>query len=94
MHTDELGLEELENTAEITKEHQLQKIFESIISLDNNLHSLNDATKKLNNTVNMLEKNYEGMSQTTLEYQQQVNSLKIKITAANERLKEFENYKY
>jgi hypothetical protein len=34
------------------------------------------------------------MSQTTLEYQQQVNSLKIKITAANERLKEFENYKY
>lgn len=93
-NTDELGLEELEPTIEMTKEHQLQKILDSIITLDNNLLMLNDATKKLNNTVEMLEKNYEGMSQTTLEYQQQVNSLKIKITAANERLKEFENYKY
>lgn len=91
---DDFGLEELEATAEITKEHQLQKMLDSIITLDNNLQSLNEATKKLNNTVDMLERNYEGMSQTTLEYQQQVNSLKIKITAANERLKEFENYKY
>jgi gliding motility-associated protein GldL len=92
--TDELGLEELEATAEMTKEHQLQKILDSINTLDNNLQALNEATKKLNSTVDLLEKNYEGMSQTTLEYQQQVNSLKIKITAANEKLKEFENYKY
>ena len=91
---DSHGLEEIEAVAEISKEHQLQKILDSILTLDNNLQSLNEATKKLNQTVELLEKNYEGMSQTTLEYQKQVNSLKMKIAAANDKLKEFENYKF
>lgn len=88
------NLEEIEVAAEFTKEQQLQKILDSIITLDNNLNNLNEATKKLNNTVDMLERNYETMSKTTLEYQQQINSLKIKLETANDKLKEFENYKY
>ncbi len=93
--TEELeSIESVESVATVTREQQLEKILNSIVSLDNNLQHLNEATSKLNKTVEVLEKNYEIMSQSTLEYQQQINSLKIKIASANDRLKEFENYKF
>lgn len=88
------SVENIESVASVTREQQLEKILNSIVSLDNNLQHLNEATGRLNKTVEMLEKNYETMSQSTLEYQQQINSLKIKIASANDRLKEFENYKF
>lgn len=90
----DLGLEEMEEAAAVTKELQLQKMLDSILSLDENIQNLNQATQRLNQTVENLEKSYEGMSKSTLEYQQEINSMKIKIASANDRLKEFESYKF
>lgn len=80
--------------AQSTQQVQVQQIIDSIVQMNDTVSKLNEATHKLTQTVETLEKNYEGVTQSTLEYQQQVNSLKIKIAAANEKLQEFEKYKF
>ncbi len=78
-----------------TAQHQqVQQIIESIVQMNDTVAKLNEATQRLTKTVETLEKNYDGVTQATLEYQQEVNSLKIKIAAANEKLQEFEKYKF
>lgn len=81
-------------TAKVTQEQQVKQIIESISSLNTTVDNLNTATKKLVNSVGKLEDNYERVSMSTEDYQKEINSLKIKISAANKRLKEFENFKF
>jgi gliding motility-associated protein GldL len=81
-------------SAEFTQEEQVKKIIESIVSLNNSVENLNSATLKLTNTVGKLEENYETVSEATMDYQKEINSLKIKIAGANQKLKEFENFKF
>jgi len=81
-------------TAEVTQEQQVKQIIESISSLNSTVENLNNATKKLVNSVGKLEDNYERVNDSTVDYQKEINSLKIKISAANKRLKEFENFKF
>jgi hypothetical protein len=81
-------------TAQVTQEQQVKQIIESISSLNTTVESLNSATQKLVNSVVKLEDNYEKVNDSTIDYQKEINSLKIKISAANKRLKEFENFKF
>lgn len=80
--------------AEMTQQQQVQQIIDSIIQMNDSVSKLNEATHRLTKTVETLEKNYDGVTKATLEYQQEVNSLKIKIAAANDKLQEFEKYKF
>lgn len=80
--------------AEIAQEQQVQKIMESILALNTSVDVLNTATQKLTKYVENLESNYELVNNSTLDYHKEINSLKIKIANANEKLREFENYKF
>ena len=80
--------------AEITQEQQIHKVMDSILSLNTSVDVLNKATQKLTSYVEKLESNYELVNNSTLDYHKEINSLKIKIANANEKLREFENYKF
>lgn len=80
--------------AEATQEQQVHKIMDSILALNNSVQVLNGATQKLTGFVEKLESNYEMVNNSTLDYHKEINSLKIKIANANEKLREFENYKF
>jgi hypothetical protein len=80
--------------AEITQEQQVHKIMESILALNNSVEVLNTATMKLTSYVEKLESNYELVNNSTLDYHKEINSLKIKIANAKEKLREFENYRF
>jgi GldL N-terminal domain len=80
--------------AQLTQEQQIQQVMESISSLNNSVEILNKATQKLSTYVENLESNYELVSNSTLDYHKEINSLKIKIASANEKLREFENFKF
>ncbi|MFT4521235.1 MAG: gliding motility-associated protein GldL [Bacteroidia bacterium] len=82
------------DAAEFTQEQQITKIVESILALNNSVETLNNATKKLTSYVENLETNYELVTNSTLDYHKEINSLKIKIASANNKLREFENYKF
>lgn len=82
------------NTAQVTQEQQIQQIIQSIVGLNSSVESLNQATQQLTSYVEKLETNYEMVNTSTLEYHQEISNLKLKIAAANEKLKEFENYKF
>ncbi|MBI1305926.1 MAG: hypothetical protein GC181_04845 [Bacteroidetes bacterium] len=79
---------------EITHEQQIRQMMESILALNNSVDVLNNATQKLTKYVEKLESNYEIVNDSTLDYQKEINSLKIKIANANEKLREFENYRF
>ncbi len=83
----------LEN-AEVTQEQQIQQIINSIVGLNSSVENLNDATQRLTGYVEKLETNYEMVNSSTLEYHKEISSLKIKIASANDKLKEFEKYKF
>lgn len=94
---DEAGIEAAKVTidgAEATQEQQIQQIIQSIIGLNTSVDNLNNATQRLTSYVDKLETNYEMVNSSTLDYHKEINSLKIKIASANEKLKEFENYKF
>lgn len=80
--------------AQATQEQQIQQIIQSIIGLNNSVENLNNATQRLTTYVDKLETNYEMVNSSTLDYHKEINSLKIKIASANDKLKEFENYKF
>jgi len=92
------GVEEIPEmtveAAHMTQEQQIEKVMQSIVALNNSVDYLNKATQKLSSSVEKLDDNYDKVTESTLDYQKEINSLKIKIAAANERLKEFENYKF
>ncbi|MBO6518139.1 MAG: gliding motility protein GldL [Bacteroidia bacterium] len=90
---DEIVKVSLEN-AEVTQEQQIQQIIQSIVGLNSSVENLNDATQRLTGYVEKLETNYEMVNSSTLEYHKEINSLKIKIASANDKLKEFEKYKF
>lgn len=81
-------------SAEVTQEQQIQQIIQSIVGLNSSVENLNDATQRLTSYVEKLETNYEMVNSSTLEYHKEINSLKIKIASANDKLKEFEKYKF
>jgi len=80
--------------AQMTQEQQIHKVMDSILSLNSSVDVLNKATQKLTSYVEKLESNYELVNTSTLDYHKEINSLKIKIANANEKLREFENYKF
>jgi hypothetical protein len=80
--------------AEVTQEQQIQQIIQSIVGLNSSVENLNNATQRLTGYVDKLETNYEMVNSSTLDYHKEINSLKIKIASANDKLKEFENYKF
>ncbi|MFT5724976.1 MAG: gliding motility-associated protein GldL [Bacteroidia bacterium] len=79
---------------ELTQEQQIEQIIQSIVGLNNSVENLNNATQRLTGYVDKLETNYEMVNSSTLDYHKEINSLKIKIASANDKLKEFENYKF
>ncbi|MCB9263208.1 MAG: gliding motility protein GldL [Flavobacteriales bacterium] len=80
--------------AEMTQEQQIQHIMQSILSLNNSVENLNAATQKLTSYVERLETNYELVNTSTLDYHKEISNLKTKIAAANDKLREFDNYKF
>ena len=82
------------NLAEGTQQQQVQRIMETIVSLNSSVNELNSATQKLTSSVEMMEKNYETVTESTRKYQVEIDLLRDKIAAANERLKAFEHFNY
>lgn len=78
---------------EVTQSQQIDKIMQSIIAINASVNQLNDATKRLTRSLELMEKNYETMSESTQKYQQQIDTLRSKIADANNKLNTFENYK-
>ncbi|PCJ66491.1 MAG: hypothetical protein COA58_06855 [Bacteroidetes bacterium] len=78
--------------AEGTQQQQVQKIMETVTTLSNSVNELNNATQKLTKSVEMMEKNYDIVSESTLKYQVQIDSLRTKVAAANENLKDFDKF--
>ncbi len=87
-------LEITQGTAEVSQLHQVQQIMETVVTLNSSVTELNNATQKLTKSVSMMEKNYEIVSESTQKYQEEIDSLRTKISSANDRLKEFEKFNY
>jgi|SRR6056300_1215490 gliding motility-associated protein GldL len=79
---------------EVTQAQQIDQVIQSMLALNSSVENLNQATSRLTSYVEKLETNYEMVNSSTLDYHKEINSLKIKIASANEKLKEFENYKF
>jgi hypothetical protein len=75
--------------AEGTQQMQVQKIMETVITLNSSVTELNTATQKLTRSVEMMEKNYGIVSDSTQKYQIEIDTLRNKIANANEQLKDF-----
>jgi len=80
--------------AEGTQQQQVQKIMETIGTLNNSVTELNKATLKLTKSVEMMEDNYETVTASTKKYQEEIDSLRTKISSANEQLKGFDKFNY
>jgi len=80
--------------AEGTQQQQVQKIMETVVTLNSSVNELNAATQKLTKSVEQMEKNYDIVSESTQKYQTQIDSLREKISSANENLKGFENFNF
>lgn len=83
-----------QGVAEASQMQQVQQIMETVKTLNSSVTELNNATQKLTKSVGMMEKNYEIVSESTQKYQEEIDSLRTKITSANERLKEFDQFNY
>mgnify|MGYP001590511747 CR=1 FL=1 len=80
--------------AEGTQQQQVQKIMETVVTPNSSVSQLNAATQKLTKSVEMMEKNYEIVSESTQKYQTEIDSLRNKISAANSQLKDFDKFNY
>jgi gliding motility-associated protein GldL len=80
--------------AEGTQQQQVQKIMETVITLNGSVNELNAATQKLTKSVTMMEQNYDTVTESTKKYQTQIDSLREKIASANDNLKGFENFNF
>ena len=80
--------------AEGTQQQQIQKIMDTIVTLNSSVTELNSATKKLTNSVETMEKNYESVTESTKKYQIEIDNLRVKISHANQKLKEFDSFNY
>jgi chaperonin cofactor prefoldin len=83
-----------QGVAEASQLHQVQQVMETVITLNSSVTELNSATQKLTRSVGMMEKNYDIVTESTQKYQEEIDSLRKKITSANDRLKEFEKFNY
>ncbi len=83
-----------QNIAEGTQQQQIEQIMNTIISLNASVTELNSATRKLTNTVDDMSKNYEIISESTMKYQQELDSLRDKLSNANTKLQGFESFNY
>lgn len=77
--------------AELTQQQQIEKIIKTILTINNSVDELNNATLKLTKTVNNMEANYDTITKSTIAYQKEIDVLKNKIAAANANLKALEN---
>lgn len=77
-----------------TKSQQMEKIMQSIVSINGSVNQLNEATKKLTRSVEVMEGNYEKMSSSTSKYQQEIDTLSAKIADANKKLNTFDNFNF
>lgn len=80
------------NILEGTQELQIKKIIESLTTLHSSVISLNNATRKLNESIEKIDKNFDIISETSTLYQNELNTLKEKIAKANYNLKDFDNF--
>jgi hypothetical protein len=80
--------------AEGTQQQQVQKIMETVMTLNSSVSELNKATEKLTNSVAMMEKNYDIVTESTQKYQTEIDSLREKIAGANEQLQDFDKFNY
>lgn len=80
--------------AEGTQHQQVQQIMDSIVTLNSSVTELNKATQKLTKSVEMMEDNYDTVTESTKKYQEEIDSLRTKISSANEQLKGFEKFNY
>jgi chaperonin cofactor prefoldin len=83
-----------QGVAEASQLQQVQQIMETVVTLNSSVTELNSATQKLTRSVGMMEKNYDIVAESTQKYQEEIDSLRNKITSANDRLKEFEKFNY
>ncbi|NUM31462.1 MAG: gliding motility protein GldL [Bacteroidetes bacterium] len=75
-----------------TQEQQIRKIIESLTTLHSSVVSLNTATRKLNESIAKIDKNFDVISETTSLYEKELNTLKDKIARANYSLRDFDNF--
>jgi gliding motility-associated protein GldL len=81
-----------QSMAEGTQQVQVQKIMETVVTLNSSVTELNNATRKLTKSVEMMEINYETVTSSTEQYQKEIDNLRIKIAAANNQLKDFNQF--
>lgn len=80
--------------AEGTQQQQVKQIMETIVTLNSSVTELNKATQKLTKSVEMMEDNYESVTNSTKKYQEEIDNLRTKISSANEQLKGFDQFNY
>jgi FtsZ-binding cell division protein ZapB len=80
--------------AEGTQQQQVHKIMQTIVALNNSVNELNNATKKLTTSVSSMESNYEAITESSKNYQKQLDGLSDKISNANKSLAAFEKFNY
>ena len=76
-----------------TQEQQITKIMESLVVLHSSVVSLNTATRKLNDSIEKIDKNFDIITESTNSYQKELDNLRGKLAAANNNLKDFDNFK-
>lgn len=78
---------ELENATFNNTQIPVDLVVKSIQSIDKHVADLNEATKRLSNTVDDLEHSYKGISNSTQSYQIEIDQLRAKMKKVNENLK-------
>jgi gliding motility-associated protein GldL len=92
---EELGLPKTDENMTVEQgSEMLGQAVQNVGQINRSIEQLNETTIKLIEAVEKLESNYEKVNNSTLEYEREINALKIKIAAANERLKDFEKFKF
>lgn len=78
---------ELDNATFNNTQIPVDLMVNSIQTIDKHVVDLNEATKRLSNTVDDLEHSYQGISRSTQSYQIEIDQLRSKIKKVNENLK-------
>lgn len=78
--------------AEGTQQQQVQKVMETIVTLNHSVDSLNQATSQLTGSVKKLDAGYESIHSSTKQYEDELNKLKKKIEATNKSLSTLEKF--
>jgi gliding motility-associated protein GldL len=78
--------------AEGTQQQQVQKVMETIVTLNQSVDTLNQATSQLTGSVKKLDEGYDSIHSSTKQYEDEIIKLKQKIAATNKSLSTLEKF--